>query len=972
MIRRKTLMVNGLKKEKAMRRIFGFMLLAATVAATASCIEEQNNLPESGQTVGMTFIGHVDDVDSKTTLDTDFSINWSTTDHITVFANDGAGTHFTDVTVDDSKKIATFKGEIELADAYYAIYPKQDAAVYSSENESITATLPTVQTATDGTFADGANLAVAKSGGEHLYFKNAGALLAVKCPTSNANSIRIVSRDESVKMSGKAVISYNNGNPTVTPAPEAVNYAEVTCATTKVGETYYFVVYPGTYSAGFDIIFTSKNDASIKSKVSTTKELKLDRNSNVMLFNSPEGYAFGWNSPAEPKTVTASLAGTSGLAGVNVAWSGSFNAGYASGFNVYARESGTTSKGSLMKTLSGTATTSCLLENLEAGKTYEFGVQTVSTYGEKKNSEIVWSSAVTLPTVDNCLKPTNITLTQVDETSVTISWQDNSAAEVMYRVYKDDGEAVNTADLEPNSTSYTFKWLTPGKTYRFAVEARGAYSNHSGYEYQTIKVLTWAELQDYDAGDNECLAPREITYIQETDNVVVFNWDCWSSARTGFNLYVRKASESSFTKDHFVDETAKEVMTYMFSELETATEYVFGIQTKGSDVYRNSDIVEVPVTVKNFAWPYPFESGREIPTFCNLALCYGGNCERVPQYWTAERFKPTVTYTDKNGQEKWLFESMLMLELWSNWNAASYALTSNGENSSKREHWQQQLDYWFDDTYGFAALDQCIEEAKGRIGEPKKKHLVIFSLPDPVYFENFKNKTNTVYWGSIAGTTMDFKNLDHRVDAYKWMINQIRARFNAKGYKNIELAGFYILNESLSVTSSSYNYQYKEHDKIIKRVTEYCHGFNEGVFWIPYNCAEGYTSWKSLGIDCTIMQPNKYWPNETTKTWNDVLTAVKNYDMGIELEFEGTHGESINSSILTYKKDGSKNPYAATNKDYFETYLTKIKAESTLYGKKPIALYTGTNALYELATSTDEDDKTLYHKLGEFLINAKY
>lgn len=960
--------------ETEMMKKFRILMTAAIVVASSSCIQEQVIDQEQENKVDITFVGHIDQQDqenTKTSIDNNFNIKWSTNDHITVFAGEGAGVTFSDVTVEENGSIANFTGSVDYSNAYYALYPKQEDAFFSADGETIAATLPTTQTAVNGSFADGVNLAIAKASGDNLYFKNVGALLAVKCPTANANSIKIVSRDPSVKMTGRSIIKYNGGKPEVTTDNNAVNYVEVTRPATVVGDTYYFVVYPGTYSSGFDIIFTSKNDKTVKSKISTSKELVLERNANVLLFNNPSGFSFGWNSPAEPTKVEAKLSGVSGLAGVDVTWSGSYNKEYAAGFNVYAREVGVAGNGELKKTIQGLETSTCLVEGLGNGKTYQMGVQTISTKGDSKNSEITWSDPIILPHVDNCLKPTNIKLEQTGETEVTLTWKDNSAAEVMYRVYKDDGQ-VNTADLEPDSESYTFKWLTPGKTYKFAVEARGAYNNHSGYDYHSIKVLTWAELQDYDAGDNECLSPRDITYIQETNNAVEFKWDCWSGARTGFNLYVRPASVNAFSKDHFVKEIGREDFTYLFKDLTTATEYVFGIQTKGSDVYRNSDIIEIPVTVKNFNWPYAFESGRSIPTFCNMALCYGGNCDRNPQYWTAERFKPTVTYTDKNGNEKWLFESMLMLELWSNWNATSYALTADGHKSSKREHWQQQLDYWFDDTYGFTALDQCIEEAKGRIGNPSKKHIVIFSLPDPVYFENFKDKTNTKYWGSIAGVEMDFKEIEHRKDAYKWMINQIRAKFNAKGYKNIELGGFYILNEALSVSSSSYNYKYKEHDKIVKAITEYCHGFNEGVYWIPYNCAEGYESWKSLGIDMAIMQPNKYWPNETTKTWNDCLNAVKNYGMGIELEFEGTHGEGQNSSILTYKKDGTKNSYATTNKKLFREYLTKISAQSSIYKEKPIALYTGTNALYELATSTDSEDKKLYHELGEFLINAKY
>ena len=958
-----------------------FFLCLAMVAGTISCIQEQTNPDEQLTTSEITFTSYSDESaekettpESKTTLHTDgISVYWNSEDRIKVFADNTNGVVSEKAIVHTEPTKADFTVNTTLSDTYYAVYPAQENSAFSNESEQITAEIPTSQTAVAGSFDNGVNLAVAKSSGNNLFFRNVGAILAVKCPTANANSIKIISRDPSVQMSGKSIIGYNNGEPVATPTAEAVNHVEVTRPATTVGDVYYFVVYPGTYSAGFDIIFTSKNDKNIKSKVSSTKPLDLKRNDNIMLFNNPSGYSFGWNSPAEPSTVTTALSGVSGLAGVNVTWACTYNKSYAAGYNVYAREVGATSNGDLKMTIQDMETTTCLVnDGLGNGKIYQFGVQTISTSGESKNSAITWSEPITLPSVDNCLKPTNIKFEQTGDTEVTLTWKDNSSAEVMYRVYKDDGEEVNSADLEPNSESHTFKWLVPGKTYRFAVEARGAYNNHSGYDYQSVKVLTWAEIQDFDAGDNECLSPRDITYIQETNNAVEFKWDCWSGARTGFNLYVRPASANAFSKDHFVKEIGREDFTYLFKDLTTATEYVFGIQTKGSDVYRNSDIIEIPVTVKNFNWPYAFESGRSIPTFCNMALCYGGNCDRNPQYWTAERFKPTVTYTDKSGNEKWLFESMLMLELWSNWNATSYALTADGHDSSKREHWQQQLDYWFDDTYGFTALDQCIEEAKGRIGNPSKKHIVIFSLPDPVYFENFKDKTNTKYWGSIAGVEMDFKEIEHRKDAYKWMINQIRAKFNAKGYKNIELGGFYILNEALSVSSSSYNYKYKEHDKIVKAITEYCHGFNEGVYWIPYNCAEGYESWKSLGIDMAIMQPNKYWPNETTKTWTDCLNAVKNHGMGIELEFEGTHGEGQNSSILTYKKDGTKNSYATTNKKLFREYLTKISDQSSIYKKKPIALYTGTNALYELATSTDSEDKKLYHELGEFLINAKY
>lgn len=795
-------------------------------------------------------------------------------------------------------------------------------------------------------------------------YRGIGALLTVKCPTSNAKSIKIVSRDNSARMTGTA------------DAP--ANYVEATCQTTVVGNVYYFVIYPGSYSKGFDIIFTSKNDSKIKSIVSVDGAYSIECDTITDIFNSPAGYTFGWNTSAEPSSATAALTSTYGEA--KISWTANASSSYANGYKVYARETGAADNGILKQTISSLATKECTIKGLATDKTYQFGVSTAATSGNK-DSQITWASELYLPKPDSCATPSHLKVVQKSGTSVTLTWQDNSGIEAAYLAFKDDGTAVNSAERPAGTTTYTFNYLVPGNTYKFGVMAKGAYGNDSRLVYApAYKMLSWHELQYADAGAAECVAPCNIKYNQETSTAVQFSWDCWSSANTGFNLYARPASAKEFTEEHLMKNIQdKAARSYLFSNLNTATEYVFGIQTAGNTPLENSDIIEIRHVVKNFAWPYPFESGRSIPTFSDLALCYGGNCERNPQYWTADRFKSTVTFTDSNNQEHWFFDAMLMLELWSNWNATSYALTADGHKSSKREHWQQQLDYWFSDTYGFAALDQCIEDAKGRIGAPAKKRVVIFSLPDPVYFENFKSKTNTKYWGSIAGTQMNFSTIAHRVEAYKWMINQVRALFNAKGYKNIELGGFYILNEALSVSSSSYNYKYKQHDKIIKEVAAYCRSINEGIYWIPYNCAEGYTSWKSLGITATMMQPNKYWVNETTKTWTNVLNACKTYGMGIELEFEGTHGDTpsarnkyTGSSILTYRADGSKNPYAAENKRLFRQYLSKIKNDNTLYKKKHIALYTGTNALYELANSKDKDDSDLYNELGWFIINAKH
>lgn len=760
----------------------GIVLSAATVAAAVSCMNEQAEPLE--QQVCKTFIGYVEnEPETRTSLNTDFSIRWNDNDHITVFSKEGSGTTFDNVTVHNDGKSATFTGSIELSDSYYAIYPAQDDASYASAGEKITATLPTVQTAQDGTFADGVNLAVSKTSGEYLYFRNAGALLSVKCPTNYAGSVKIISRDPSVKMSGKAVIGYNDGNPVVTASEEAVNYVMMNGASGKVGSHFYFVAYPGVYSQGFDIVFT--NSAGTHSSiVSSSKSLDLKRNDNIRLY-SPDGFA-GWNAPSAP---------------------------------------------------------------------YGLSWQPVS-----KGIKLTWSSKAAADFLDG------------------------------YRIYIRPSASAAQAELkgETSSTTYTISGLTDGTYYDIGVSAKGSSNNK----------------------DSEIIWLNNILFQSSGDSPVL----------------------------------------------------------------------------------YPFEENRSsIPKLADMTLCYGGNPSREPELWDKERWKKHAVYTSRSGKDYWLFDSFLALEFSTVHEGKEYVydLANTEVFSAGKEQWIQQLDYWFDSTYGFQALDDCIDEAIATAGPYPQKRYVVFSLPEPVYFQQFADKSSsTIYWGQIDGEEMDFSKIEHRKKAYIWMIDQVRDRFAEKSYRHIELAGFYIIQECLS---ESYNPQYKKFKEVISHASAYCSKCNEGMYWIPYGYSssdEGHNqairNWKDYGFTATVLQPNKYWDS-----WRDWSTICQSYivdaNLGMELEFEGSHGEggwsssetprtssSILETVMTNNDaegtpKGSANPQAARNKARFREYMQKCK-EYGIYGNRMIVLYSGSNAWVELAESSAAKDQDLYHETAGFLL----
>lgn len=362
----------------------------------------------------------------------------------------------------------------------------------------------------------------------------------------------------------------------------------------------------------------------------------------------------------------------------------------------------------------------------------------------------------------------------------------------------------------------------------------------------------------------------------------------------------------------------------------------------------------------------------EIRPIADAVICYGGHESRNPYLWTPERFHETVAYTDENGQEHWFFDNMIVMELWDDDYAVTYSIANDGRYSSRKEHWQRQIDYWFSKENGFAALEASIADVASRIGNPPTKRGIIFSLPDPVYFEHYTDamkgtNRNTVYWGEIDGVQMDFAKAEDRVKAYKWMVDAVRAAFAEADYKHVELIGFYVLSEELSVPGS-FRYEYKEHDITIKATADYCHSVGEGFYWVPYAMAPGIERSKDFGFDLVVMQPNYYW-TDAKWSWDQIEKAIEEHDLGMELEFEGTHGEPLTSSILSKLKNGEPNPYADRNKARFQEYLDNARSRG-IYGTRPLVLYPGTNALYELAVSDDAKDREMYHKLGKFIIES--
>lgn len=393
----------------------------------------------------------------------------------------------------------------------------------------------------------------------------------------------------------------------------------------------------------------------------------------------------------------------------------------------------------------------------------------------------------------------------------------------------------------------------------------------------------------------------------------------------------------------------------------------------------------------SFTTPYRNTDRTEIPTFADLDLICGGIVSKTPNTWDENRMLPHVTFTDENGQEQWLHEAFLLIGGEDSKRNMILCIDGGGQRSGNQDAWTDFADYWLKDGGVVDVLDQTIANAKTRIGRPSFRHKVVITMPDPIMLEYFSDKnSSTTYWGKVHDRQLDFQNTSDQVLAYQWYINHVIGQWEKLMPQNVELAGFYILSEILVAKPDGWNYKYKRWDKIIPPVSSYLHEMKYGLYWIPYYQADGYDMTEELGIDYTWIQPNKYWDypeKKQKKSWNWVFNTMGTYGHGMEIEFEGSHGEPgwsqyeegvprTSSSILeTVRTDndaqgtakGKPNPQAARNKQLLRDYMNEFK-KAGYYGKARIATYSGTNAMYELATSPDALDREMYLEYCKFIV----
>ena len=191
---------------------------------------------------------------------------WEPGDEIKVFSGSRSG-KFTS-SAKSLEAVTTFTGHLEGTgpdvEDIWAVYPYSDEA--SFDGECITTVIPSVQVARPGTFAQGANVAIAHSATTNLQFYNVGGGIRFSLTEEGVNKVIFEGLGGEV-ISGTVKVGFEEGLPkvkeisggsmfiTLTP-PEGESFT--------AGEWYYLTAIPGELNNGFKLRFYKDDDTYAK------------------------------------------------------------------------------------------------------------------------------------------------------------------------------------------------------------------------------------------------------------------------------------------------------------------------------------------------------------------------------------------------------------------------------------------------------------------------------------------------------------------------------------------------------------------------------------------------------------------------------------------------------------------------------------------------------------------------------------
>jgi len=239
-----------------MKKIVLVYAIAAFIACSCTGMQEAPEI--SG--VPMVLTAYQEGTpDTKTAVeDGGKQVFWEPGDEIKVFSGSRTG-RFT-ASAEQLEAVTTFTGHLEGTapdvQDIWAVYPYSEEA--SFDGECITTVIPSVQTARPGTFAQGANVAIAHSTTTNLQFYNVGGGIRFSLTEEGISRV-ILSGLNGESIAGTIRVYLNNDNlpeiSSVSNASTSISLCAPEGDSFRKGVWYYFTTIPGMLKEGLSITF---------------------------------------------------------------------------------------------------------------------------------------------------------------------------------------------------------------------------------------------------------------------------------------------------------------------------------------------------------------------------------------------------------------------------------------------------------------------------------------------------------------------------------------------------------------------------------------------------------------------------------------------------------------------------------------------------------------------------------------------
>lgn len=304
-------------------------------------------------------------------------------------------------------------------------------------------------------------------------------------------------------------------------------------------------------------------------------------------------------------------------------------------------------------------------------------------------------------------------------------------------------------------------------------------------------------------------------------------------------------------------------------------------------------------------WPKPLieESGyaHHIPL-----MYFGGLVPNSRQLKTFD-FLPYVGYVDTSSNIiDTFFDTFLLLPASIRYYGVDGRDYDNALKPSNKEDWELFINELFTPDYQLDALNKAVKIVNETLAKDEVANVII-AIPYP--------STRQSNFGKLdeQSRSLNFAGMktgdEKRFLAVSWFVGEVLARWEAAGFSNLKLVGFYWNQEDIEPRNSP-----QILDPVISNTANLLHGNGLRFYWIPYYQACGFRNWQQLGFDVAMLQPNFSFSSLTLDEAEDRLKQAAElanlYGLGLEMELHmDLYNPELRQKYLAYLEFGRKLGY---------------------------------------------------------------